>query len=171
MGIMGTVFNRSKTGGDDDEHKRTYQGDHNLSTEQTLKPTDDNVINPLNQNSWESIRTQSVVTVPRYFSKEESIGLKKLAKEKTEGATQTKRAYKSLKQIEEADTTVHRSHRDYQKTVATTETAKQRSNASLSKKLHSLRPQYVSLGKEVERAEKQADKSVTELKAKLEAVM
>lgn len=169
MGIMVKVFTRSN--GDDNQNKRTYQGDHSLSIESTLKPTDDNVITPLNVNSWESIRTQNVVTAPRYFSKEESIGLKKLAKEKTEGATQTKRAYKSLKQIEEADTTVHRSHRDYQKTVATTETDKQRSNASLSKKLHSLRPQYVSLGKGVEKAEKQADRSVAELKAKLEAVM
>lgn len=171
MGIMGTVFNKTGTGGNDDnKDKRTYQGDHNLSLETTLQPTDDNVISPLNQNNWDSIRTQSVVTTPTYFSKEQADNLRALAKEKKSGAVQSKRAYKSLKTIEKSDTTVHVEHRNYQKTVASCETDKQRSNASLSRKLHRLRPEYVDMGKSIERAENKADKRILELRAKIEAV-
>lgn len=171
MGIMGTVFNKTGTGGNDDNsHKRTYQGDHNLSIDEALNPTDDNVITPLNINNWDSIRSQSVVTTPQYFTKEQADNLKKLAKEKVTGATQSKRAYNSLKKIEKADTSVHTEHRKYQKTVATCERDKQRSNASLSRKLHRLRPEYVQMGKGIERAEAKADKRIAELKAKVEAV-
>jgi hypothetical protein len=171
MGIMGTVMGKVGTGGNDDNsHKRTYQGDHNLSVETALQPTDDNVINPLNQNTWDSIRTQSVVTAPLYFTKEQADNLKKLAKLKKQEATQTKRAYKSLKTLEKTDATVHVEHRNYQKTVATSETTKQRSNASLARKLHRLRPEYVQMGKSIERAESKADKRILELKAKIEAV-
>jgi hypothetical protein len=171
MGIMGTVMGKVGTGGNDDNsHKRTYQGDHNLSVETALKPTDDNVINPLNQNTWESIRTQSVVASPQYFTKEQADNLKKLARQKRLEATQTKRAYKSLKTLEKSDTTVHKEHRKYQKTVASCEVDKQRSNASLSRKLHQLRPEYVQLGKGIEQAESKADKRILELKAKIESV-
>jgi hypothetical protein len=37
---------------------------------------------------------------PRYFTKEEADAMKGLAKEKTDGARQSKRAYKSLAKIE-----------------------------------------------------------------------
>lgn len=172
MGIMGTVFNRTGTGGNDDsQNKRTYQGEHNLDIEVTLKPTDDNVITPLNQNSWESIRTQSVVVSPTYFTKEQADNLKKLARQKKLEATQTKRAYKSLKTLEKTDTTVHVEHRNYQKTVAKSEATKQRSNASLSRQLHRLRPEYVQMGKSIERAESKAERRITELKAKVEAAI
>jgi hypothetical protein len=171
MGIMGTVFNKTGTGGNDDNsHKRTYQGDHNLSVETVLQPTDDNVINPLNQNNWDSIRTQSVVASPTYFSKEQADNLRKLAKQKRQESVQTKRAYKSLKTLEKTDATVHVEHRNYQKTVAKCETSKQRSNASLSRQLHRLRPEYVQMGKSIEKAENKADKRILELKAKIEAV-
>lgn len=171
MGIMGTVF--TSTGGNDDQdqsHKRTYQGDHTLSVETTLKPTDDNVISPINQNTWDSIRTQSVVTSPTYFSKEQADNLKATAKDRRNGATQTKRAYKALRSIEKSDTTVHQEHRKYQKDVATCEVEKQRSNASLARRLHRLRPEYVNLGKGIEKAENKANQRILELKAKVEAV-
>jgi hypothetical protein len=171
MGIMGTVFSKTGTGGNDDsEHKRTYQGDHNLSVETTLKATDENVISPLNQNNWDSIRTQSVVASPTYFSKEQADNLRKLAKQKKQELVQTKRSYKSLKTIEKTDATVHVEHRNYQTTVAKCETTKQRSNASLSRQLHRLRPEYVQMGKSIERAENKADRRILELKAKIEAV-
>lgn len=169
MGIMGTVLRTGTGGNDDSSHKRTYQGDHNLNIDQSLKPTDDNVITPLNQNNWDSIRTQSVVVSPTYFNKEQADNLRKLAKQKKLEATQTKRAYKSLKTLEKTDTTVHVEHRNYQKTVAKCETDKQRSNASLSRKLHQLRPEYVRMGRSIERAEVKADIRIAELRAKIEA--
>ncbi|MBW4667209.1 MAG: hypothetical protein KME60_07140 [Cyanomargarita calcarea GSE-NOS-MK-12-04C] len=169
MGIMGTVLRTGTGGNDDSSHKRTYQGDHSLSTEATLKPTDDNVITPLNQNNWDSIRTQSVVVSPTYFNKEQAENLRTLAKQKKQEVTQTKRAYKSLKTLEKTDATVHTEHRNYQKTVAKCETDKQRSNASLARKLHQLRPEYVRMGRGIERAEAKADTRIAELRAKIEA--
>ncbi|MEG4812733.1 hypothetical protein QUA82_35195, partial [Microcoleus sp. F8-D3] len=70
-------------------------------------PTDDKAITPLNPGNFATIRTSPVCETPRYFNKEEADKLKELAKEKTEGARQAKRAYKSMAQIEEADAKVH----------------------------------------------------------------
>ena len=172
MGIFTTVANKVGHGGDDNnENKSTYQGDHNLSLDTTLQPTDDNVINPLNQNNWDSVRTQSIVTSPTYFTKEQADNLNQLAKQKRLEATQTERAYKSLNRIEKADTRVHKAHRGYQKTVASCERDKQLANASLARKLHHLRPQYVQMGKGIEQAQNKANTRITELKAKVGAAM
>ncbi|MFK0735227.1 MAG: hypothetical protein ACIWVG_29520 [Gloeotrichia echinulata HAB0833] len=172
MGIFTTVANKVGYGGDDNsENKRTYMGDHTINKDKVLAATDDNVVNPLQPGNWESIRSEAVVITPRYYTKEEAIALKAKAKEKTEGATQTVRAYKSLKKIEKADTKVHQSHRGYQKTVAQCETQKLRSNASLAKKLHGLRPEYVQMGKGVDNAQAKADTRVTELRAAVGASM
>jgi hypothetical protein len=63
-----------------------------------------------------------------------------LAKEKTDGARQSKRAYKALTKIEAADKTVHKEHRKYEGAVAENELGKKRSDAGLAKKLHSCAP-------------------------------
>jgi hypothetical protein len=56
------------------------------------------------------------VPAPRYFTKEEADAMKGWAKEKTDGARQSKRAYKALTKIEAADKTVHQQHRKYEGT-------------------------------------------------------
>jgi hypothetical protein len=61
------------------------------------------------------------VPAPRYFTKEEADAMKGLAKEKTDGARQSKRAYKALTKIEAADKTVHQQHRKYEGAVAENE--------------------------------------------------
>ncbi|NJR72965.1 MAG: hypothetical protein HC773_03220 [Scytonema sp. CRU_2_7] len=172
MGIFTTVANKVGYGGDDNsENKRTYMGDHAVNKDQVLAATDGKVINPLQPGNWHSIRSEEVVETPRYYTKEEADSLKSTAKTKTDGARHTKRAYKSLEKIENADTTVHKSHRRYQKTVAGCETQKLRSNASLARKLHHLRPEYVQMGKGIDNAESKADTRITELRAKVGASM
>jgi hypothetical protein len=127
------------------------------------------VINPLQPGDWSSIRSHDVVSTPQYFTKEQAEQLKASAKAKSEGATATKKAYKSLEKIEKSDVVVHTSHRRYQKTVANCEAEKIRSNARLARRLHGLRPEYTQMGKGVENAASKADARITELRAKVNA--
>jgi hypothetical protein len=130
-------------------------------------PTDASVITPLNPGNFSSIRTSPVVDAPRYFTEEEANAMKKLAKEKTEGARQAKKAYKSLIQIEDADAKVHKSHRKYEGAVATNELTKKKADVGLAKKLHGLRPGYAQLGIGLEKAENRATERIEAIKAKL----
>jgi hypothetical protein len=90
-----------------------------------------------------------------------------LAKEKTDGARQSKRAYKALTKIEAADKTVHQQHRKYEGAVAENELGKKRSDAGLAKKLHSMRPGYARLGLGIDKADSDARTRIDEIKAKL----
>jgi hypothetical protein len=96
------------------------------------------VITPKTPGNFSSIRSVPVVPDPRYFTKEEADAMKGLAKEKTDGARQSKRAYKSLAKIEAADKTVHKEHRKYEGAVAENELGKKRADAGLAKKLHGI---------------------------------
>lgn len=171
MGIATKI--KTTFGGDDGDnsYKRTYQGDHTINIDKVLDPTDPDVITPINPGNFSSIRSHDVIKDPRYFSKDEANTLKATAKDKREGATQSKRAYSALRSIEKSDSKVHTEHRKYEKTVARSETDKQKSNASLARKLHRLRPEYTQMGKGLESAESKANARLLELKTKLAAVM
>jgi len=145
----------------------TNDGNHAIDKSKVLAQTDAGVITPNTPGNFDSIRSVPVVPAPRYFGKEEADKLKELAKEKTDGARQSKRAYKSLNKIEAADATVHKSHRKYESAVATNELAKKRSDASLAKKLHGLRPGYARLGLGIDKAENTARERIDAIKAKL----
>ncbi len=142
-------------------------GNHSIDKSKVLAATDAGAISPMNPGNFGSIRTAPVVSEPRYFTKEEASRLKALEKEKTEGARQSKKAYKSLSKIEVADATVHKSHRKYEKVVANEELGKLRANAGLAKKLHGLRPGYARLGMGIDKADKSARTEIDEIKAKL----
>jgi hypothetical protein len=142
-------------------------GNHAIDKSKVLAATDAAVITPTNPGDFGSIRTAPVVPAPQYFDKDQADALKKLAKEKTEGARHSKKAYKSLGKIEKADATVHKSHRKYEGEVATNELTKVRSNASLAKKLHGLRPGYARLGLGIDKAENTARERIDTIKAQL----
>jgi hypothetical protein len=142
-------------------------GNHAIDKSKVLAATDAAVITPTNPGKFDSIRTAPVIPSPRYFDKEEADKLKQLAKEKTDGARQAKRAYKALGKIEEADAKVHKSHRKYEGAVATNELTKKRSDTSLAKKLHGLRLGYARLGLGIDEAENNARTRIDEIKAKL----
>jgi len=142
-------------------------GSHTIDKSKVLASTDTSVITPLNPGNFSSIRSVPVVPDPCYFDREQVDKLKELAKEKTDGARQAKRAYKALGQIEEADAKVHKSHRKYEGAVATNELTKKRSDTSLAKKLHGLRPGYARLGFGIDKADSEARTRIDEIKAKL----
>ncbi|MEG3900185.1 MULTISPECIES: hypothetical protein [unclassified Microcoleus] len=144
-------------------------GNHAIDKLKVLAATDAGVITPMNPGNFGSIRTTPVVSAPRYFDKEEANAMKKLAKEKTEGARHSKKAYKALGAIEVADATVHKSHRKYEGVVAGEELKKVRSNAGLAKKLHGLRPGYAKLGLGIDKAENDARNRIDAITAKLTA--
>jgi hypothetical protein len=104
---------------------------------------------------------------PRYFDREQADKLKELAKEKTDGARQSKRVYKFLTKIEAADKTVHKEHRKYEGAVAENELGKKRADTGLAKKLHGLRPGYARLGLGIDKADSDARTRIDEIKAKL----
>ncbi|MEG4037562.1 hypothetical protein QUA03_27535, partial [Microcoleus sp. S36b_A4] len=131
--------------------------------------TDAAAISPINPGNFGSIRSVPVVPAPRYFTKDEADGLKDLAKEKTDGARQSKRAYKALGKVEAADAVVHKEHRKYEGVVAENELKKVRGNAGLAKKLHALRPGYARLGLGIDKAENDARTRIDAIKAKLTA--
>ena len=147
--------------------KDSNDGGHAIDKSKVLASTDDRVVTPLNPGNFGSVRTVPVVPAPRYFRKEEADAMKGLAKEKTEGARQSKRAYKSLGKIEAADKTVHQQHRKYEGAVAENELGKKRSDAGLAKKLHGLRPGYARLGLGIDKADSDARTRIDAIKAKL----
>lgn len=163
MGILARITDKIK--GNKSSSSLTAGG-HAIDKNIVLKPTDPTVINPTNPGTWESVRTAPIVEKPRYFTKPEADAIKKIATEKTEGARQAQRAYKSLGKIEKADATVHKAHRKYQGAVADNELTKLRSNARLGRKLHGQRPEYVRMSNGLERAEQSAQTRIDELKAK-----
>jgi hypothetical protein len=142
-------------------------GNHAISKSKVLAQTDALVITPNTPGNFSSIRSVPVVPDPRYFTKEEADAMKGLAKAKTDGARQSKRVYKSLAKIEEADKTVHKEHRKYEGAVAENELGKKRSDAGLAKKLHSMRPDYARLGLGIDKADSDARTRIDEIKAKL----
>jgi hypothetical protein len=78
--------------------KDSNDGGHAIDKSKVLASTDDRVITPLNPGNFGSVRTVPVVPAPRYFTKEEADAMKGLAKEKTDSARQSKRAYTSFLQ-------------------------------------------------------------------------
>ncbi|MEG5236575.1 hypothetical protein [Microcoleus sp. AT9b-C3] len=158
-------------GGNSDAGKITAgnDGGHAIDKSKVLQATAPGVITPLNPGNFDSIRTAPIVPAPRYFDRDEADRLKELAKEKTDGARQSKRAYQALGKIEEADAKVHKEHRKYEGAVADNELKKVRSNASLAKKLHGLRPGYARLGLGIDKAENDARTRIDAIKAKLTA--
>jgi hypothetical protein len=142
-------------------------GSHAIDKSKVLASTDTSVITPLNPGNFSSIRSVPVVPDPRYFDREQADKLKELAKEKTDGAQQSKRAYKALSKIEVADKTVHKEHRKYEGVVAENELGKKRSDAGLAKKLHGMRPGYARLGLGIDKADSDARTRIDAIKAKL----
>ncbi len=142
-------------------------GSQAIDKSKVLARTDVGVITPNTPGNFSSIRSVPVVPDPRYFDREQADKLKELAKEKTDGDRQSKRAYKSLAKIEAADKTVHKEHRKYEGAVAENELGKKRSDAGLAKKLHGLRPGYARLGLGIDKADSDARTRIDEIKAKL----
>jgi hypothetical protein len=156
-------------GGNSDAGKinSSKDGNHAIDKSKVLAQTDTGVITPNNPGNFSSIRSVPVVPDPRYFTEEEVDAMKGLAKEKTDGARQSKRAYKSLAKIEAADKTVHKEHRKYEAAVAGNELGKKRADAGLAKKLHGLRPGYARLGLGIDKADSDARTRIDAIKAKL----
>src|SRR4028119_1831758 len=142
-------------------------GSHATDKSKVLAQTDALVITPKTPGNFSSIRSVPVVPDPRYFDREQADALKSLAKEKTDGAQQSKRSYKSLAKVEAADKTVHKEHRKYEGAVAENELGKKRSDAGLAKKLHGLRPGYARLGLGIDKVDSDARTRIDAIKAKL----
>ena len=140
---------------------------HAIDKSKVLAQTDAGVITPKTPGNFSSIRSVPVVPDPRYFTKEEADAMKGLAKDKTDGARQSKRAYKSLAKIEAADKIVHKEHRKYEGVVAENELGKKRADTGLAKKLHSMRPGYARLGLGIDKADSDARTRIDEIKTKL----
>ena len=142
-------------------------GSHAIDKSKVLAQTDAGVITPKTPGNLSSIRSVPVVPDPRYFTKQEADAMKDLAHEKTDGARQSKRAYKALTEIEAADKTVHQQHRKYEGAVAENELGKKRADTGLAKKLHGLRPGYARLGLGIDKADSDARTRIDAIKAKL----
>lgn len=142
-------------------------GNHAIDKSKVLARTDAGAITPTNPGNFGSIRSVPVVPELRYFTKDEADAVKGLAKEKTEGARNSKRAYKALGKIEAADAVVHKEHRKYEGVVADQELRKVRSSSGFAKKLHALRPGYARLGMGIDKADSNARTRIDAIKAKL----
>ena len=166
MGILARITSAAKSSNKSNESSLSTGG-HGIDKNRVLAPTDPTVINPVNAGSWETVRTAPINDTPRYFNKAEADALKRVATQKKEEARQAKRAYKSLKTLEQSDAQVHTAHRNYIKGVADGELTKKRADASTARHLHTLRPAYAKLGFGLERAENKAQQRIEELKAKI----
>jgi hypothetical protein len=165
MSLQLRLFGRGQSAAD--KLSASNDGSHTIDKSKVLASTDTSVLTPLNPGNFSSIRSIPVVPDPRYFDKEQADKLNELAKEKTDGARQSKRAYKSLAKIEVADKTVYKEHRKYEGAVAENELGKKRSDTGLAKKLHGMRPGYARLGLGIDKADSDARTRIDEIKAKL----
>ncbi|WP_445630421.1 hypothetical protein [Nostoc sp. DSM 114167] len=165
MGILARITSAAKSSSNSSESSLSTGG-HGIDKNRVLSPTDPSVVNPINAGTWETVRTAPVNHTPRYFNKAEADALKRVATQKREEARQAKRAYKSLRKLEESDAQVHTAHRTYIKGVADNELTKKRSDASTARHLHTLRPEYAKLGFGLDRAEDKAQQRIDELRAK-----
>ncbi|MEH2287147.1 hypothetical protein [Nostoc sp.] len=166
MGILARITSAAKSSSNSNESSLSTGG-HGIDKNRVLSPTDPSVVNPINAGTWETVRTAPVNHTPRYFNKAEADALKTVATQKREEARQAKRAYKSLKKLEESDAQVHTAHRNYIKGVSSNELTKKRSDANTARHLHALRPEYAKLGFGLDRAEDKAQQRIDELKAKI----
>ncbi|MEH2138895.1 hypothetical protein [Nostoc sp.] len=166
MGILARITSAGKSNSNSNESSLSTGG-HGIDKNRVLSPTDPSVVNPVNAGTWETVRTAPVNHTPRYFNKAEADALKQVASQKREEARQAKRAYKSLRRLEESDAQVHTAHRTYIKGVADNELTKKRSDATTARHLHALRPEYAKLGFGLDRAENKAQQRIDELKAKV----
>ncbi|MBW4425338.1 MAG: NFACT family protein [Nostoc desertorum CM1-VF14] len=167
MGILARITSAGKSKSSSSNETSLSSGGHGIDKNRVLSPTDPDVVNPVNAGTWETVRTAPVNHTPRYFNKAEADALKQVASQKREEARQAKRAYKSLKKLEQSDAQVHTAHRNYIKEVADSELTKKRSDASTARHLHTLRPEYAKLGFGLDRAENRAQQRLDELKAKV----
>lgn len=168
MGILARITSAAKSSSSKSSNESSLSaGGHGIDKNQVLAPTDPTVINPMNAGTWASVRTAPISETPRYFNKTEADALKQVATQKREQARQAKRAYKSLKNLEQSDAQVHTSHRNYIKGVADSELTKKRADASTARHLHTQRPEYARLGCGLDRAEDKAQQRIDELKAKI----
>jgi hypothetical protein len=167
MSLQLRLFGGSKSA---DTSDLTVSTDHAIDKSKVLAATAPGVITPTNPGNFSSIRSVPIVPNPRYCDRDTADKLKELAKEKTEDARHTKRAYKALTQIEEADATVHKAHRKYEGAVAENELKKKRSDAGLAKKLHALRPGYARLGLGIDKADSDARARIDAIKTRLTQV-
>jgi hypothetical protein len=166
MGILARITSAAKSNSNSNESSLSTGG-HGIDKNRVLSPTDPSVVNPVNAGTWETVRTAPVNHTPRYFNKAEADALKQVATQKKEEARQAKRAYKSLKKLEESDAQVHSAHRNYIKGVADHELTKKRADASTARHLHALRPEYAKLGFGLDRADNRSQQRIEELKAKI----
>ena len=166
MGILKRITGQGGNGNQSNSSSLATGG-HAINKDVVLNPTAPDVINPMQSGSWSTVRTAPINHDPRYFSKEEADELKKLATTKQQGARQSKRAYKSLKKIENADAQVHASHRGYLRGVADSELVKKRADAATARHLHAQRPEYAKLGQGLDRAENKAQERINELRNKV----
>jgi hypothetical protein len=164
MGRMNKMFKNDETSGGGLVH-----GGHGINHSTVLAPTSADAISPLNPGKFTAAdRSVPIIEKPRYFTEEEADAMKGLAKEKTDGARQAKRAYEAAGKIEEADAKVHKHHRKYEGVVADNELVKKRADARLGKHLHGLRPAYARLGMSLDQAASNADTRIGQIKAKLQ---
>ncbi len=170
MGLMQKLF----SGGSNQAATQSggglvHDGSHNIDKSKVMAATSADAISPLNPGKFAAgERSVPIIPAPRYFTEEEADAMKQLAKEKTEGAKQSKRGYEAAGKIEEADAKVHKYHRKYEGVVADNELTKKRADARLGKHLHTQRPAYARLGMSLDQASTNAENRIAAIKAKLQ---
>lgn len=169
MGLMNSIFNS----GDKSTEKSgggviVHDGTHAIDKSVVMRATSGAAISPLNPGKFAAgDRSVPIIEKPRYFTEEEADAMKQLAKEKREGAKQSKRGYEAAGNIEESDAKVHKYHRKYEGVVADNELTKKRADVRLGKHLHNQRPAYARLGMSLDQAATNAETRIGEIKAKL----
>lgn len=87
MGRMNKMFKNDVSSGG------LVHGGHGINHSTVLAATSADAISPLNPGKFTAAdRSVPIIEKPRYFTEEEADAMKTLAKEKTDGARQAKRA-------------------------------------------------------------------------------
>jgi len=164
------IFNRIlETWNQKTRDRNAGYGSHQIDKSLVLQPTDSTVFSPTNPGNFASIRSVPVLDSPRYFSKEEKVVLKQVAKQRKESAKHTQESYQALKQIDDADTTVHLAHYAYKGQLAGNEVKKLGANSNYAQKLHGLRPQYAQMSLNIDQANQQAVNKITQYRQQVQS--
>lgn len=169
MGLMQKLLGGGNQAATQSGGGLVHDGGHAIDKSVVMKATSADAISPLNPGKFAAgTRSIPIVPAPRYFTQEEADKLKEVAKEKKDGARQSKRAYDAIAKVEGSDAKVHKYHRAYEGAVADGELKKKRADARLGKHLHNQRPAYARLGMSLDQAATNAETRIGEIKAKLQ---
>ena len=136
-----------------------------------MNPTTLGAFTPSNPGPLDTVRTAPVVTHTRRFTPPEAERLEILAQQQSEIAQASETAYKALESLEESDTKIVVSNRNYRGKVASLELTRKQSEAKYLSGLNNLRSGYAEAGASLLESRRKSDRRLEVVEARTRQIL